>query len=98
PNRWTAKLISRLAVRLSGPTGSGILTDMVDLVGNQPVCFAVDRVSGLRVGCLDQAEDLARGLVHPVRAVVDAVLALRRDIRLVSTGHVGRRHSAFDVV
>ena len=59
------------------------LRDGVDLVGDQPVRLAVDRVGGLGVGRLDEAEDLARGLVDPVAQVAHAVGALRREVGLV---------------
>ena len=38
------------------------------------------RVRGRRRRCLDQAEDLALGLTHPVSEVPDAVRALRFEI------------------
>src|SRR3954463_7990182 len=50
----------------------------------------MDARCGLAVGGAHQAEDLALGLVDPVLAVVDAVLALDPEVRLVRTGHIGR--------
>jgi hypothetical protein len=62
--------------------------DLVDLVGDESVRLAVHRVGRLRVGSVDEAEDLAVGLVHPVVLVVDAVVALDREVRLVGLGDI----------
>src|SRR5919108_308886 len=40
--------------------------DLVDLVRDEPVRLAMDARCGLRVGRLDEAEDLPLGLVDPV--------------------------------
>jgi len=50
--------------------------------------LAVGAIGALLVGSLDQAEDLAIGLVHPVLLVVDAVLALDLEVSLVGSGDV----------
>jgi hypothetical protein len=39
---------------------SGSFLNVVDLVCDEPVCFAVDCVSGVGVWRVDEAEDLAR--------------------------------------
>ena len=68
--------VQRAATRLRRPLArrcrgcSRVLADGEDLVGDETVRVAVDRVRGLGVGCLDQAEDLSGLLVHPVAQVV----------------------------
>jgi hypothetical protein len=69
----------------------------MDLVGDQAVCLTVHGVGGLRVRRFDQAEDLPVRLVHPVLAVVDAVLALDPQVLLVGLGDVLGLH-ARDIV
>ncbi len=63
-----------------------MLGDLVDLVGDEAVRLAVHGVGGLRVGGLDEAEDLPRLLVDPVALVLDAVLLLRLQVGLVRLG------------
>ena len=46
--------------------------------------LAVDTGRRLRVGRLDEAENLALGLAHPVALVVDVVVALNGDVLGVS--------------
>src|SRR5829696_8036478 len=48
----------------------------MDAIGDQPMGFSVDPDRGLGVWCLDQAEDLAALLIHPIFEVVDPVLVL----------------------
>ena len=74
------------------------LADLVDLVGDEPVRLAVNRVRGLRVRSLDEAEDLPSLLVDPVALVVDAVLRLLLQVLHVRVGDVLRRHAALEVV
>src|SRR3954454_1708260 len=69
---------------------SAALLDLVEDVGLEAVGLAMDAGCGLAVGGVHEAEDLALGLVDPVLAVVDAVLALDPEVRLVRTGHIGR--------
>src|SRR5215211_6280007 len=77
---------------------SAVLGDLEDLVGYQAVGLTVNRVRGLRIGSLDEAEDLAGLLVDPVALVVHAVLALDGDVGLVRLGDVGRRDAVGHVV
>ena len=53
----------------------------------EAVGLAVDAGGGLSVGRIDQAEDLAFGLVDPVVLVVHAVLALGGDVGRVGLGN-----------
>ena len=55
--------------------------------------LAVDARRGLPVGRLDQAEDLAGRLVDPIVLVVDALLGLDAEIRLVRADDIGGLHS-----
>ena len=56
------------------------------------------RVRRLRVGRLHQAEDLPGFLIQPIAQVVHPVRSLRRQIGLVGTSDVSRRHPALHVV
>src|SRR5438309_1021539 len=64
----------------------GALLDFVERVGLETVGLAVDAGCRLAVRSIDEAEDLAVLLVHPVMLVVDAVFALDADVRLVGPG------------
>jgi hypothetical protein len=75
-----------------------VFGDRVDLVSDEPVSLAVDGVRCLRVGCIDQAEDLPRFIIHPVAQIADAVRGLGREIGLVSGSDVTGRHPAVDAV
>jgi hypothetical protein len=55
-------------------------------------------VRGLRGRCVDQAEDLARGLTHPVAEVLDVVRALRFEVCGVGLGGAIDSGSAVDGV
>ena len=57
------------------------------VVGHEPVCLAVDGLSGLRVPCVEQAEDLAVLLIEPVLEGLSPILALGFKILLVCTGY-----------
>src|SRR5689334_22932134 len=70
-----------------GEEGSGSLGDWVDLVGDEPVCLAVDGSGGVGVWGIDQAEDLAVLLVDPVPQVVNAVGVLGLQVGGVRLGH-----------
>src|SRR3954469_603806 len=59
------------------------LGDLEEVLGDEAVGLAVDRDRGLTVGRLDEAEDLAGGLVDPVVLVVDAELRTDPDVGLV---------------
>src|SRR5215469_7630194 len=67
---------------------SGALGDWVDLVGDEPVCFAVHGSRGVGVWGIDQAEDLAVLLVDPVPQVVNAVGVLGLQVGGMCLGHV----------
>ena len=56
--------------------------------GLEAVRLAMDAGRGLAVGRVDEAEDLAVGLVDPVVPVVDAVRALGADVGLVGADDV----------
>src|SRR5262245_2475681 len=56
----------RLMRSLRRMTMSGPLLDLEDLVRDETVGLAVDSGGGVGGRGLDQAEDLARALVHPV--------------------------------
>jgi hypothetical protein len=77
--------------------GSLALFHLDELVGHQAVRFAVNGGGRLLVGRFDQAKDLARFFVEPVAPVVDAVLRLGLQIRLVGLLD-GIGGQAFDVV
>src|SRR5207248_839162 len=69
---------------------SGAFGDLVNLVGYQPVRLTVDASRRFGVGCFDEAEDFPCFLVDPVSLVLNAVLALLREIGLVRVCHVCR--------
>jgi hypothetical protein len=46
-----------------------------NVVGNQSVSLAMHSVRGLCRRCVDEAEDLALGLTHPVSEVLDVMRA-----------------------
>jgi hypothetical protein len=77
---------------------SGPFLDLVDRVRHQAVGLAVHGVGRLRVRCLDEAEDAALALVHPVAQVVDVVSALDGEVRLMSLGDVVHRDAGAEVV
>jgi hypothetical protein len=60
--------------------------------------LAVDPDRGFRVGCVDEAEDLAGALVDPVAQVVDAMAILGLEIGEVGLGHIACLDSAIDDV
>src|SRR6266508_2637610 len=60
------------------------LCDLDDLVRDAAVCLAMHRRSGFFAGSLAQTEDAARAFVVPVFQVCDPMLALNRQILLVS--------------
>jgi len=60
----------------------------MDAIGDQPMGFSVDPDRGLGVWCLDQAEDLAALLIHPILEVVDPVLVLGLDVGRMGLGDV----------
>src|SRR5215472_7242823 len=64
------------------------LSDWVDLVGDEPMGFAVHGRCGVGVGSVDQAEDLAVLLVDPVAQVVNAVCILGLHVGGVCLCHV----------
>src|SRR5436190_22946533 len=66
---------------------------LVEGVGLEPMCLAMDTGRRLLVRGADEAEDLALGLVDPVLLVVDAVLALDGEISLMGPRHVFRLHA-----
>jgi hypothetical protein len=70
----------------SGPAtcGSQPFLHFENVVGNQSVSLAMYGVRGLRRRCVDQAEDLAVGLTHPVAEVPDVMRALRFEVRGVA--------------
>src|SRR3954451_10649468 len=72
--------------------------DLVDLVSDEAVGLAVHGVGGVRVRRIDQAEDLAVGLVDPVALVVDTVVALDRQVGLVRLRDVAGVDRAVHVV
>jgi hypothetical protein len=76
----------------------GALLDFVDLVGDEPVCLAMDGHRSVRVRRLDEAEDLSGLLVDLVVPVVDAVLVLRLDVLLVCFRNVLRGNAALHIV
>src|SRR3954447_17480023 len=85
------------AARATPP--SDPLGDRVDLVGDETVGLAVDRVGRLRVRGVDQAEDLALVLVDPVAEVLHVVRALRLRVGGVGSRHVvGGDVASLDVV
>jgi hypothetical protein len=69
-----------------------------NVVGNQSVSLAMHSVRGLCRRCVDEAEDLALGLTHPVAEVPDVVRALRFEVCGVCLGNVIDRGSAADSV
>src|SRR5262245_40640535 len=71
-----------------GPGWSGALGDRVDLIRDKPVRLAVHRGRRFRVRGVDQAEDLAAVLVHPVAQVMNAVSVLGLQVGGVGLGHV----------
>ena len=70
-----------------------------DVVGDQPVCFAVDGLERRPVGSLGQAEHLAGRVVEPVGDVADAVMVLHPDVERVGGGDLdgGRPRSVMPV-
>src|SRR5688572_10347416 len=74
------------------------LQDRVDLVGHQTVRLAVHGVRGVGVRRLDQAEDLAALLIHPVVEVAHPVTVLDAEVGRVSPCDVGRARAVRQVV
>jgi hypothetical protein len=74
--------------------GSQSFLHFENVVGNQSVSLAMYSVRGVRRRCVDQAEDLALGLIHPVAEVPDVVRALRFEVCGVCLGNVIDRGSA----
>src|SRR2546421_2931096 len=75
----------------SNPGGAStllVLLNLVDLLCDEAVRFAVDRVRRFGAGRLAQAEDLARLRIVPVLEISDAVLLLRLEVLLVRAGNV----------
>ena len=62
--------------------------DLVDLLGDQTVCLAMHVSRDVRGGRVDETEDLARRLVHPVAQVVDAMRPLGAQVGVVGLRHV----------
>jgi hypothetical protein len=52
--------------------------------------LSMNDVRGVRIGGLDQTEDLSGPLVYPIVDVADVVLVLDLQIRLVRLGHILR--------
>jgi hypothetical protein len=75
-----------------------VLTDRVDLVGNETVGFPVNRFRILCTVGLDEAEDLSCGLIDPVAEIAHSILALGLEIRLVGTGHIIGRYTPINGV
>ena len=69
------------------------LLDRVNLIGDKPVGFPVNRVGGLRVGRVDKAEHLPGLVVNPVVDVPHVVLVLGLEVSLVGGSHILRRRS-----
>ena len=76
----------------------GPFFDLVHLVGDESMRFAMHGVGGLGIGSLDQAEDLALALVDPVLQVVDPVLALDLEVGCMGLGHVLEGRTSVEVV
>src|ERR1700693_5438346 len=68
-----------------------VLLHLVDLLREEAVRFAVNRVRRLGAGRLDQAEDLARLRVVPVLEIANAMLLSRLQVLLVRAGDVPGR-------
>jgi hypothetical protein len=60
--------------------GSQPFLHFENVVGNQSVSLAMHGIRGLRRRCVDQAEDLAVGLTHPIAEVPDIVRDLRFEV------------------
>ena len=76
--------------RAAGRTGSDAFGHREDLIGYQAVRLAVDALGGVRVGGLDQAEDLSGRWVDPVPQIADSVALLGRQIGGVCLLGVGQ--------
>src|ERR1700745_1209053 len=91
------RMIMRIGPGMPGPggraggapgPGAGSLGDRVDLIGYEPVRLAVHAFGGVGVRGIDQAEDLAVLLIHPVAQVMNAVCALGLQVGGVRLRHV----------
>ena len=69
--------------RANGVALSAPLLDLDDLVGDQAVRLAVNRVGGFLVWCLDQAVRPSGLLIEPVLVIRHPVLFLNRKVLLV---------------
>jgi hypothetical protein len=58
----------------------------------------MDADRGIRIGCIDEAEDLSRCLVDPVAEIADAVAILGLEIGEVCLGNVGRLDTAVNLM
>src|ERR1041384_8141282 len=72
---------------------SGVLLDLVDLLGDEPVRLAVHRRRRVRARRFAEAEDLSLLRIVPILEIADPVLPLRREILLVRLGDVVRRRA-----
>ena len=64
---------------------SSAFFDLVNLVGDEPVSFAMDPNGSFFVRRVGQAKDLARALIQPVLDVLHSVLRLHLQVFLVGT-------------
>ncbi len=67
------------------PVTSSAFFDLVNLVGDESVSFAMDPNRSLFIRRLCQAEDFARSLIQPVLDVRHSVLRLHLQVFLVRT-------------
>src|SRR4029079_2951023 len=74
------------------------LLNFVDLVGNEAMRVAVNRVRGFLARRIDEAENLAGLLVDPVAEIADAVPGLLLEILQVRVRNVLCRDASFHVV
>ena len=81
-----AAVLARPGVPSQANWGLVALLDFHDLVGDQTVRFLVHGRRRLGVSCFDETVDRAVLFVEPVLLVVDALLALRREVCLVGIG------------
>src|SRR5438552_2656261 len=58
----------------------------------------MDADRGIRIGCIDEAEDPSRRLVDPVAEIADSIAILGPEIGEVCLGDVGRLDTAVDLV
>jgi hypothetical protein len=78
--------------------GSQPFLHFENVIGNESVSLAMHGARSLRRRGVDQAEDLAMGLIHPVAEVSDVMRALRFEVCGVGLGNVMGSGSAADSV